>query len=305
MEQTRLKTLGLQGRVSLRLNCRPASDVQPRQKFVENIQFKKIDKEEDIVKVVAVDDVKLPPQQHSLPLSNEQPKTTDEEDKKSIPDPIIPVESSKEHKLNELEKEKENPIASPTIDNKKLEINFLPNGENDELLYSLDEQIDFVEEDLPPEFFEHTASDLKHLLAELRRQRSSDDQALETKQLRANREQQKRQQFKQTILRIIFPYDRLVMQAIFKPNDSIELIAKVIDKYIHHHSNINLFVAPPKTILDRQSNLFDLKLVPCGIIYCTPLNDKQPLIRDEFRNCLTTFSNVVIHALNKMKKDLK
>uniref|UniRef100_A0A6P6Y5K4 Integral membrane protein GPR155-like n=1 Tax=Dermatophagoides pteronyssinus TaxID=6956 RepID=A0A6P6Y5K4_DERPT len=303
LEQTRLKTLGLQGRVSLRLNCRPASDVQPRQKFVENIQFKKIDKEEDIVKVVAVDDVKLPPQQHSLPLSNEQPKTTDEEDKKSIPDPIIPVESSKKHKLNELEKEKENPIASPTIDNKKLEINFLPNGENDELLYSLDEQIDFVEEDLPPEFFEHTASDLKHLLAELRRQRSNDDQALETKQLRANREQQKRQQFKQTILRIIFPYDRLVMQAIFKPNDSIELIAKVIDKYIHHHSNINLFVAPPKTILDRQSNLFDLKLVPCGIIYCTPLNDKQPLIRDEFRNCLTTFSNVVIHALNKMKKD--
>ncbi|OTF71218.1 hypothetical protein BLA29_004028, partial [Euroglyphus maynei] len=183
-------------------------------------------------------------------------------------------------------------------------LNFFPlklGGENDELLYSLDEQIDFVEEDFPPEFFEHTTSDLKHLLAELRRQRSTSEAALETQQLRANREQQQRQQFKQTILRIIFPYDRLVMQAVFKPTDEIESVAKVIGKYIHH-SNIVLFVAPPKTILDRKSNLYDLKLVPCGIIYCTPIDDQQPLIRNEFRNVLTEFSNVALHALNKNVK---
>lgn len=43
-------------------------------------------------------------------------------------------------------------------------------GENEEVLYSLDEATGFVEENIPDEFFDHSASDLRYLLAELRKQ---------------------------------------------------------------------------------------------------------------------------------------
>ncbi|OTF71922.1 integral membrane protein GPR155-like protein, partial [Euroglyphus maynei] len=116
LQRTQLKTLGLQGRVILRFNIRPASDVRPTQKYVENIQFKKIEKE------IAKDDENNY-SQAMQPI--EQSKTAPS---KMMDDPIIPIEpkpkeckkSEKEKILKVEEKEKPNPSAS---DNKKLEIN--------------------------------------------------------------------------------------------------------------------------------------------------------------------------------------
>lgn len=155
-------------------------------------------------------------------------------------------------------------------------------------------------EEIAEDFFDLTASDLKHLLSELKKVQTNEEM-LETKEQRENRLLLERKRYKKTILRVIFPDDKLVLQLMFTPEDLINDVFKIVTKYTQH-SDIHLFVVPPKTILSMESNLYDLKLVPCGTIYCASnKSDRLEIIREEFKNNIYTFSQVTQYAFNRIK----
>lgn len=159
-----------------------------------------------------------------------------------------------------------------------------------------------LHEDIPEDFFELTADDLKHLLSELKKIQINEEM-LETKEQRENRKLLERKRYKKTILRIIFPYDKLVLQLMITPDNLVNDVYKIVTKYTRH-SDIHLFVVPPKTILSKDSNLYDLKLVPCGILYCASnTGDHLEIIRDEFKSKVYTYSQVTHYAFKRIKME--
>lgn len=99
-----------------------------------------------------------------------------------------------------------------------------------------------------------------------------------------------RQKYAHTIIRLVLPYDRLVLQALFKPNATVEDILTVLRKYTHPQTDsLYLFTAPPKTVLSNQCTLFDLNLVPSGLVYCGSCQNNATMIAQQFKDCLTAF----------------
>ena len=126
---------------------------------------------------------------------------------------------------------------------------------------------------------------------------------LELRATREKREWTEINKFGLTIIRIIFPYDRLILQSFFKPSDTIDVVAKVVKKYTKTDI-IHLFTAPPKIILSNSATLAQLKLVPNGSIYCSSNdsnNHSTPLIQDKFSKRINSFSIASRIALNQMK----
>jgi len=131
------------------------------------------------------------------------------------------------------------------------------------------------------------------------------DTLLETGKMREERERVERNKFDQTIIRVVFPYDKLILQAFFKPGDPISVIIDVVKKYIDD-GDIYLFTAPPKEILLLDTKLIDLKLVPTGLIYCgTKQNNSQGVIKEQFRVLTTPFMAASQLAMKQLKSIYK
>lgn len=123
---------------------------------------------------------------------------------------------------------------------------------------------------------------------------------LETQKLREKRKEEKEMKYSNTILRIVFPYDQLIFQGIFKPTDTIADVINVLANFTIVN-DIYLFCAPPKSILKLKDSLFDLNLVPSGSIYCASQTKQQSLIKEDFQTKVSPFSSANNFAVYQMK----
>lgn len=203
-----MKQIGIySGRIVLRLNSRSV-DAEVEQKFVENIQFKKF--EPIVPTKPAVDEVKsevsstnkadpqtpssTPKDVDSKPSEpKEQTTSFTNVDKKFAPEDILTkylnikknkteapkeavvcLNTNKQKKEKQEAKEKcnEERIKSKELNiDEKLLSDVVTLGEHQEIFYSFEDSLNqFVDQDLPDDFFEHTVSDLRYILHQVRRQ---------------------------------------------------------------------------------------------------------------------------------------
>lgn len=143
-------------------------------------------------------------------------------------------------------------------------------------------------------------SELK--LLHVSHRKGSSENALETKQQREERERNQLSRFEQSIIRVVFPFDRLVLQAIFNTTDSIQTVLNTLAKYTTY-GDLYLFTAPPKNVLAGSCRLNELRLVPSGLVYCnsTQNTNNQPMIIEEFKSKTTSYFGAGQLAAKKMK----
>ena len=137
---------------------------------------------------------------------------------------------------------------------------------------------------------------------------------LETEKLREERLQRERAKYPKTIIRVLFHADRLVLQALFKPTDTVAELMAMVARYITADcspGSFHLFTAPPKVILAPETSLFDLKLVPSGLVYfgSTAAGPTSPVISPQFSGNLVTpyavAANLSLHQLKTICQKAK
>jgi len=82
----------------------------------------------------------------------------------------------------------------------------------------------------------------------------------------------------------------------------------VVRQYVEN-GDIYLFTTPPRQILPPDAQLFDMQLVPTGLIYCgsnaKPDGGQKGLIKEEFKAKLTPFAAASQLAVKQMKSIFK
>ena len=125
---------------------------------------------------------------------------------------------------------------------------------------------------------------------------------LETKQMREKRRREQMMKYKSTVVRVCFPYDKLVFQAIFKPNDTIKDVMRVLTDYLNVQ-DFNLYTVPPKHNLKPESTLLESELVPAALIHIGLDSSKsgQTVIKDQFKSKLSSYKSAAKVAANARK----
>lgn len=139
------------------------------------------------------------------------------------------------------------------------------------IIYSLESVVRVIE-DQPESFFEVTANDMRSLIRQQRDEaKALNDQPLLTAKLRDEMEKSSKTlqqlQYKTSVIRIQFP-DRLVLQAIFNPIDTVATIEQFVrDHLVDKDGSFHLFITPPKTILAGDKRLVELHCVPLALFH--------------------------------------
>lgn len=104
------------------------------------------------------------------------------------------------------------------------------------VIYSLDSVISSSSEEVPDSFFDVTVRDIRVLMSHLKDYSKNIDNApLMTTKLRELEDAKKtliQLQYKETLIRVQFP-NRLVLQTVFKPIDTIDSVKAFLKRYIH------------------------------------------------------------------------
>ncbi|XP_037937036.1 tether containing UBX domain for GLUT4 [Teleopsis dalmanni] len=184
-------------------------------------------------------------------------------------------------------------------------INYI--GDRNALLFSLD-TIHKELEEYGDSFFELTVNDLKLILRDLRKEASGSENApLLTEKLRQLEESKsmlnKISVYKNCIIRIQFP-DRHVLQAVFKPIDTVKDVMIFVRKFlINEKAKFCLFSIPPKTILPLDKTLLELNCVPTALMHFG-LEDENDTSKDylkpEFLTKLTSAEGA-LYAARKLR----
>jgi tether containing UBX domain for GLUT4 len=126
---------------------------------------------------------------------------------------------------------------------------------------------------------------------------------LETKQQRERREQNKHNKYESTVIRICFPYDKLVLQAVFKPEDTINDAIKVINSHLKDNvKDFYLYSSPPKNILKLDSTLMDLNLVPAALIHFGVKSmSTESVLKPELKEKITSYKLAAKIALESRR----
>lgn len=88
-----------------------------------------------------------------------------------------------------------------------------------------------------------------------------EDRPLETQKMREERLHREEKKYEFTIIRVLFPFDHLIMQTTFKPTDTIEQLRDLVKRFVTV-DDFYLYTAPPKKVLDLKSTFLKEKLVP-------------------------------------------
>lgn len=72
--------------------------------------------------------------------------------------------------------------------------------------------------------------------------------------------------FTRALIRVKFP-DGTVLQAFFSPREKVSDVISYFAQYLKTKSDMYLFMAPPKKILEEDMSLEDAKLLPCVRLY--------------------------------------
>ncbi|KAG0426080.1 hypothetical protein HPB47_026790 [Ixodes persulcatus] len=135
-------------------------------------------------------------------------------------------------------------------------------GQRKAVLFNLEHCPPLSAEEPDDSFFKLTVEDAKYLAADYKRQREElEERPLETSELRHARAKRLSLQYRSTLIRIYFP-DRLVLQAIFQPEERD--------------------TSPPKTVLEERTSLVEADLVPASVVHFgSEENPHGPLLRDD------------------------
>lgn len=146
--------------------------------------------------------------------------------------------------------------------------NIIHVGERNAVLYNLEDILPLDLDDLPDEFYEVTIEDVKYMFNDLRRQRKElEEKPLETSVLRQRRQQLQLLSYQFSIIRIYFP-NRIVLQGIFLPTETIADVMKFVQKFLNSENiDFYLYITPPRKILSPESVLVQEELVPAAILY--------------------------------------
>lgn len=126
---------------------------------------------------------------------------------------------------------------------------------------------------------------------------------LETEKLREERLKRERAKYPKTILRVLFHADRLVLQGLFSPTDTVADVMTMVGKYINTNNHFHLFTAPPRVTLSPDTSLFDLKLVPTGLVYFGSNAGAftLPVISPQYSSLVTPYSIAANLSLHQLK----
>lgn len=108
------------------------------------------------------------------------------------------------------------------------------------ILYSLESVVNSAsEDDIPDSFFDVTLSDMRKLFSQMKENvRSMDNAPLMTSKLRELEDSKKtliQLQYRETLIRIQFP-NRLVMQTVFKPIDTVAQVKDFLRPFLNETS---------------------------------------------------------------------
>lgn len=181
------------------------------------------------------------------------------------------------------------------------------------MIYSLESVVNSSFEDIPDSFFDVTISDVRVLMSQLKDvTRSMDNAPLMTSKLRELEDAKRtlsQLKYRETLIRVQFP-NRLVLQTVFKPIDTIGRVKEFLGRFlvaeveefelcklsptekgeIFMNRNLISVTTPPKTILNDEDRLVELHFVPQALIHFTSTGQSQTsnVIREEFLNQLST-----------------
>eukprot|EP00088_Acartia_fossae_P049615 TRINITY_DN5479_c0_g1_i5.p1 TRINITY_DN5479_c0_g1~~TRINITY_DN5479_c0_g1_i5.p1 ORF type:complete len:533 (+),score=106.03 TRINITY_DN5479_c0_g1_i5:71-1669(+) len=261
----------------MRLEPATLASIQPQTKEVKDEEMITSDKQENISKVE---------KRISEPLEVEKEKPMDLSSQSQIKESTPPSTSSVPPPDSTTNEEKEN-----------VECIINPVGPNEALIFSSDGSVKFtLPDDGDDDFFEHTLEDVKGrykaLRLEMKEIGEGDD--LLTSDMRAAREEGEKLallgRYKSSLVRILFP-TRHTVQGVFKPHTTIGEIKDWLRPLLINADLIfQLYIVPPRTVLDEKSSLLDLGLVPASLIhFSVPDSDLQEVLKPEY---LETLSNI-------------
>lgn len=117
-----------------------------------------------------------------------------------------------------------------------------------------------------------------------------EDRPLETQKLRDQRMAKEERKYGFTIIRLSFPFDHIILQTIFKPNDKIEELKQLAKEFVNV-DDFYLYTAPPKKVLDDKSTFFKERLCPAALIQFG--GHQKSVLKDNFKQQVSSFANVV------------
>ncbi|KAK2588339.1 hypothetical protein KPH14_004355 [Odynerus spinipes] len=296
LEETTLKSLGLtSGKAMLRLIHRDSAQLKT-QAHVSSILIPKSSKPVDDTSLEhdkrqtisstsytskALDPIALLKAERDKMRSQDIKIKTEEErsdNNKVVNAHIYKKSSSYNEKKNELN-------ANSSLDTEEdINIEFL--GERNALVFNQAGAQALPKGELPDSFFDLTVEDAKILLRDAKRRREELEEAPLLTETQRQFEQNKRtleqlNKYRHTIIRIQFP-DQLVLQASFKPLETVQAVKDFIKNYLNDPTcDFTIYTTPPKYILNPEARLIDENLVPSAILHYSGASSLKPAIKEK------------------------
>ena len=112
--------------------------------------------------------------------------------------------------------------------------------------------------------------------------------------------------YKRTVIRVQLP-DRNVVQGFYLPGVELNEVISNLRRYLRLPEQIELFITPPKKVLNPKENLLDLDLVPAALIYLSSKNQEKSFLNEEISNKVSnaTGAEQVLSEGRVLKKDFK
>ncbi|VVC28049.1 Hypothetical protein CINCED_3A012952 [Cinara cedri] len=190
-------------------------------------------------------------------------------------------------------------ISNEDLEHFKNSISYL--DDRDTLIFNIMDGTSVLYQDEGDDFFEPTVKDVNLVLRDLKNSRIQfEDGQLSTS---AMREIEKAQnilnllhKYNKCIIRIHFP-NRLVLQTVFKPTETILDIFNFIRKYLIDESlDFFLFTTPPKTILKPEDTLLECGCVPSAMIHFSCGSEIDHYLKPELKEKVVTACQASIAA---------
>ncbi len=162
------------------------------------------------------------------------------------------------------------------------------------VLYNMDETAQRKKNaesgDVPEDFFEITANDLRYMVNDLKRIQN-EESVLMTKQMRELEQDKKAMRYSKVAVRICFK-NRQILQGLFRPKELVSSLYNFVrqsftDDNSKDDLDFYLYTTPPKTeINDKKKTLFESKLCPASFVYFKNKTDLVPRF-DPSINCVS------------------
>ncbi|KAG1714011.1 Tether containing UBX domain for GLUT4 [Nymphon striatum] len=174
------------------------------------------------------------------------------------------------------------------------------------MLFDLEDIPPISHADLPDDFYKLDGNDITLLYQDLMSKCTDlQDKPLVTEKMRQNQKLMQLRKYKKCCVRIQFP-DRIVLQGTFLPIEKILDVYDFVKSFLDEDiSTFHLFTTPPKSILNLNSKLSELNLVPTALLYFGFNEKRMHYLRDEYLNNFSTLNAVTQSAFNSRNPNME